>query len=616
MLGLFFITEILTNESDGGKDMGRFLSIVVSLLLALTFFIPGNSAHAATKQWSFYDRPEQYGLVKEADIPITMQDGVVLRADIYRPDAPGHFPVILTQTPYNKNYEVGAGAQPGLRENPYFVKRGYVHVVVDVRGTGSSQGTWDAFGQAEQHDSLEIVNWAAIQPWSSGKVGLWGGSYLGINQFFTAAQQPPALKAIFPLVPLGDSYRDIAMSGGLMNTAFIPYWVTLVTIGGVIPPTYTLEDPLSATSTINGHVAGDLSFVEPTLLSMATGGDLDYDGPFYHQRSPLKVIDKVKVPTFITGGLHDIFQRGEPLLYEALKKNGVTAKLLMGDWTHGNWGSGLPADGIPNLDQVALRWFDNYLKGINTNINEIPDVTQFELGGGHFEVQSDWPNPLAHTKRYYLRNFKALSTDAPAVGGSETLLQQPVTGVCSGSANQWTAGLLGALPCTKDNRLTELSEVTYTTPELVNDLKLSGPIGAEIYASTTAKDAVLSVRVTDVAPDGTSTEITAGLLAASFRAVDTTKSRIVEGNNIQPWHPFTKDSVLPVTPGEIMKLNIEIFPTNAVIKAGHRLRVAIGPSDFPHAISPMKQELNQLGGEITIYHDPQHPSFVAVPVVE
>jgi predicted acyl esterase len=566
------------------------------------------AAGSTAPHWESYDRPAQYRVVVDKDIAIPMRDGIVLTADVYRPDAPGRFPVILTQTPYNKNGALG-------QVNRYLVERGYVHVVVDVRGTGGSQGTWEAFGPAEQQDGYDLVRWASRQPWSNGKVGLWGASYMAINQFFTAALHPPGLKAMFPIVPMGDAYRDIMMSGGQANTGFIPLWMGLVTSGGLLPPTYVWNDPLRAGGVVIGHVGSTANSPLNTVTSVYSGGDLAYDGPFYRMRSPLEVVDRVNVPVFITGGLHDIFQRGEPLLYERLKQR-VPTKLLIGNWTHGDFGTGLPADGVPTLDQIALRWFDRYLKGIDTHVERIPAVTQYILGSGHFETQRDWPAPGIRVERWYLREKGGLSRTPAVRETTNIMVQQPVNGICSGSTNQWTAGAIQATPCAKDNRLTEATEVTYTSSPLDRDLKVSGPIGAQVDLVTTAREAVISVRITDVAPDGTSTEWTAGWLAASLRKTDPAKSRMVNGELLQPWHPYTRDSVLPVTPGEPMRLYVEIFPTNGVLKKGHRLRVAIGPSDFPHAISPLPQAVRQSVGIVHILHGPHHPSHIALPVIE
>ena len=137
----------------------RTLISVLSVLLVLGL-LPAALTAEEVVAWEAYDRDAEYGVVSQTDIPVTMRDGIRLRADVHRPDAPGRFPVILTQTPYSKG---GAGLGGA---NPYFVERGYVHVVVDVRGTGGSEGQWDSFGESEQGDGYELVEWAAAQEWS------------------------------------------------------------------------------------------------------------------------------------------------------------------------------------------------------------------------------------------------------------------------------------------------------------------------------------------------------------------------------------------------------------------------------------------------------------------
>lgn len=582
--------------------------------LLATTVTPAGSA-ASTPAWTSYDRPAQYAVVVDQHVPVQMSDGVVLNAMIRRPDAPGRFPVIVTITPYN-----GTNGAISVN-NDYLVQRGYVQVVVDARGTGESQGTWDDLGPREQRDGYEAVEWAAAQPWSDGNVGMWGPSYMAISQLFTAAQQPPHLKAIFPIVPMSDSYRDMVFPGGQNNTGFIPLWLVLVSSAALIPPDYALDgntaDLARALGELGQHALNMPGFdANFELQNMA--GNTAYDGPGWKTTSPLEVVDQIRVPTFVVGGEHDIFQRGEPLIYERLKKH-VTTRLLIGPWTHvdGSSGAGLPAGGVPSLDSIALRWFDQYLQGMQTNIAAIPRVTQYVLGTGRWETRTDWPDPSLTPSRLYLASGNALDTNPPTLGSPpDSFLQNPVSGVCTQSTSQWSAGLLAAVPCTTDNRLDEAtSGVSYTTPPLAHDLQFDGPLFADIWASTTASDAVVTVRVTDVAPDGTSTELTDGWLAGSFRALDSSRSRFVNGQLMQPWHPFTQQSVLPVVPGEPIELPIEIFPTDAVVAAGHRLRLYVGPNDFPHAVPPLSQLSGSLAGAVQVLHDPQHPSYLELPNV-
>jgi uncharacterized protein len=587
------------------------------LVLAALLLLP---VPARASGWTAYDRPATYGVVTENDVPITVRDGTVLEADVKRPDRPGRYPVLVTQTPYNKGNPAFDSVLGGASEP--LVRRGYVQVVVDVRGTGGSQGSWDSFGTAEQHDGYDVVEWAAKQPWSDGSVGLDGASYMGLNQLLTAALHPPHLKAIFPVVPMADGYRDIVFSGGDTNVSFIPLWLGLVTGGGIAPPAYALsghpDDLVRGLGALASHASGVAGFQANTLAGSITGGDIAYDGPFWRTRSPLEVVDQVRVPAFVVGGEHDLFQRGEPLIYERLK-NRVPTRLLIGPWTHveGATGAGLPADGVPSLPQIELRWFDHWLVGRDAKIEEIPQVTQFALGGGHYETQADWPEPKLAPRRWYLRGGQALAPEAPPGSEpSQSFTQQPLSGICTQSTAQWTAGLTGQLPCTTDDRPNEtLGNAVYTSPPLAGDLRLDGPILADIWLATTAKDAAVTVRVTDVDPAGRSTELTAGWLAATFRAVDQARSRMVRGQLVQPWHPFTRASILPVHPGEPMELPVEVFPTNGVIPKGHRLRVTVSPSDFPHQMPPAPQLLAGLGGQDRVLTDPEHPSYVALPEV-
>jgi putative CocE/NonD family hydrolase len=581
----------------------------------LTSVGPAAAKAASPPAWTSYDRPAQYAVVVDQHVQVQMSDGVVLNAVVRRPDAAGRFPVVVTITPYN-----GTNGAISVT-NDYLVQRGYVQVIVDVRGTGESQGTWDDLGTREQRDGYEAVEWAAAQPWSNGVVGMWGASYMAISQLFTAAQQPPHLKAIFPIVPMSDSYRDMVFPGGQANTGFIPLWLVLVSSGALIPPDYALDgntsDLVRALGELGQHALNMPGFDANSELQ-AMAGDTSYDGPFWKTTSPLEVVDRIRVPTFVVGGEHDIFQRGEPLIYERLKQH-VPTRLLIGPWTHtqASSGTGLPADGVPSLDSIALRWFDQYLKGMPTNVDAIPHVTQYVLGPGRWETRTDWPDPSLSPSRLYLASGNALDTAAPTLPSApDTFVQNPVSGVCTQSTSQWSAGLLGAVPCTTDNRLDEAtSGVSYTTPALAHDLQFDGPLFADVWVSTTASDAVVTVRVTDVAPDGTSTELTDGWLAGSFRAVDSARSRVVNGQLMQPWHPFTRESVLPVTPGAPIELPIEIFPTDAIVPAGHRLRLYVGPNDFPHAVPPLSQLGASLAGVVQVLHDPQHASYLALPDV-
>ncbi|MEU0312215.1 CocE/NonD family hydrolase [Nocardioides sp. NPDC006273] len=556
-------------------------------------------------------RPATYGVVVEKDVPITMSDGVVLLADIHRPAradgtaAAGRFPVILTQNPYNKNLSVGSGGD-------YFVERGYVFVQTDVRGTGSSAGQWDAFGDREQKDGLEVANWATSKqrPWSNGELGLWGASYMAINQFFTAAQHPRGLKAMFPIVPAGDVYRDVVASGGQIDAGFIPLWFGLVTGAGLVPPAVNKARPEATLTTLLQHVGGALGFQVPMLTSAVLGSDAAYDGPFYRKRSPLSVVDEIDVPTFVTAGQYDIFQRGAPMLFDRMQRNGVDTKLLVGPWTHTEaaTAAGLEGSGINSLNEMALRWFDTHLMGLSdtTLDRDVAPVTYHEIGSGKWRAMQSWLGSEVRAKSY------ALGSALKPVGG-DTIVPLPVQGLCSRSTAQWTAGALAIPGCETDNRINDALGVSYETSPAASDLAFSGPLNADLSVSTTGTDGLISVSVEDVAPDGSVDRITGGWQTLRHRAVLPSRSRTLNGQVVQPWHPFTREAEQPVTPGKIYRVPVEVFPTGAVIKKGHRLRVSVHSYDVPHLLPNVKQLVRGVAGVVTVHHTKAHPSALILP---
>ena len=579
---------------------------------------PGNSINAtAGTTWTDYNPAALYpGVAQQALQFITMPDGTKLAAYVFLPaDASGKavsgsFPTVLIQTAYN-------GGLGGVADN-YIVEHGYATVVVDVRGTGQSEGSWQAFGTVEQNDYGQVVNWVTQQSFCNGSIALYGASYLGITAILTAAQNHPAVKAAFPEIPLGDGYRDTVFTGGQVNPTFIPIWLAEVSIDGLADPDL-LSDPSVSLPALLEHIISALTeFQVPTILdAFVQDPSVAYDNGFWAARSPLETDGQITVPTFIVGGLHDIFQRGEPLHYDEIKSH-APAKLLIGPWEHITTGSGLPADGVPVLDHIELQWFDQYVKGMSAGADALPNVTQYVLGYGHYVTAADWPNPQASAQRLYLHGDKSLSTTAPASGeASNSVLQLPIEGLCSISTTQWTAGLLGfiPLPCFSDDNTVEGWDVVYQTPAMSADTYINGPIEADIWIATTAADAGLSVRVDDVDAGGTATALTDGIQTASLAAVDSSRSRTLNGQMIQPWHPYTPASVQAAGGGKIVEVPVEIFPTSAMIAAGHRLRIGVGASDLPQGVPPVPTLLQELAGTLTIYSDAAHPSSVVLPVV-
>lgn len=616
----------------------RLAAIRLLTVVGLTLSLIGASLSfsTATAATAWTPRSEQYpNTVTERDIAIPMSDGTILRGDVMRPaGADGkaitkRFPVIVTITAYNKTVLMSAGGLGGA-DPSHLVKRGYVQLTVDARGTGSSEGIWRAFDARENQDGGEIMTWAHSleRPWSNGITGMTGPSYMGISQLWAAAAQPPGLKAIFPQVPGADVYRDVVASGGQLDVGFIPLWLGLVTSTGLIPPAVLASSPESAIKVLLDHLTGAGTFTVPLVLSAFLGGDPAYDGPFYAERSVINVIDKVKVPAFFISGEYDLFQRGTPLLFENLNKRGIPAKMIVGPWDHleGSSGAEVGDAGYGSLADLQLRWFDHYLKGVSdpTLHTDIANLTYYEQGTGAWRKDSAWIGSSLTGAKLKLSGTSAplgapggLTSGTPAAGTS-SLYPVPVAGLCTRSASQWTAGvpnmLLADLPCFTDNQLNDKSGAVFSTKPLTDAVTIQGPVNARLYASSVGGDGMLSVALEDEAPDGTVKRLTGGWQVISHRALDTSRSRYLDGVLIQPFHPFTKAAQRPLAPGEVAPIDVEIFPTRAKILPGHKLRIAVQTFDVPHLLPTLPDLLGTLT-VVKIHNSAAYPSTLNFPSV-
>lgn len=611
------------------------LLLIVSLTVALIgASLAFTSANAATQPWK--PRGAQYaGTVIEKDVAIPMSDGTILRGDVMRPaDANGkainkRFPVIVTITAYNKSVLSSAGGLGGASPD-FLVRRGYVQLTVDARGTGSSEGIWQAFSARENKDGGEILTWAhsSNRPWSNGSTGMSGPSYMGISQLWAAAAQPPGLKAIFPQVPGADVYRDVVASGGQVDVGFIPLWMGLVTATGIIPPAVTATNPQSGLAALLQHLAGAGTFTLPLLVSALGGGEPAYDGPFYSERSLINVINRVKVPAFFVSGEYDLFQRGTPLLFENLNQRKIPTKMIVGPWDHlqASGGTGLEKAGHGTLTTLQLRWFDHYVKGIKdpTLDSDIANLTYYQQGTGAWTKSKSWVGSNIRATSLKLSGSSSTGgaagtlTNGKVTPGTSDVLPIPVAGLCTRSANQWTAGIIGLIaadnPCFTDNALNDKAGVVFETPVSGKPLTLQGPINARLWTSSIGGDGMLSVSLSDVSPDGKVSQLTGGWQVLSHRALDKKKSRYVDGKLLQPFHPFTKTAQKKLASGEVAPVDVEIFPTAAQIKPGHKLRLAVQAFDIPHLLPTLPDLLGTLT-VMKIHNSAAYPSELTIPTV-
>ncbi len=584
--------------------MTRLLAVLAAAL-APVVLLPSPAAAATTT----------YHVVR--DVRITMDDGVSLDSDQYIPDQGCPCPVILVQTPYRKSDTAVAEA------NPVFPQHGYAEIAVDVRGTGSSEGYWDSFGPREQKDSVALVRYAAARSFSNGRIGLAGVSYSAINQFLTVEQPgTSAVQAIFPIVPMADSYRDVTFAGGNTDSGFIPLWLGLVSGLGAAPADDAMTQPAVALNAQSQHLYNLTRFQAPVLADSTSGRyesqlpaqvqtypDQAYDGAFYRVRSPITHVADVRVPAFIVGGEYDLFQRGEPILFNALHLPAGQKKLLFGPWYHASAGSGLPAADsqgrvIPDLNSLQVAWFDHWLKGAANGIEGFPGVETYVQGPNRFEPNSAFPAVGTRYQNWYLGAGGTLARSTPGTAASSQVPYNPAAGICSRSTQQWTAGT--AQTCSSDQRLNDAQGLAFTSAPMASPLTISGPISADLFISANRADATLVATVEDVAPDGTSTSLTAGSLVASMRALTTRRCgpvvldcTVYAGSQpAVPWHPYTRASQQPLEPGKVYEIRLEVFPTSARILPGHSLRLTLTGADLPHE-SPTLSTLADSTGAIT-----------------
>jgi putative CocE/NonD family hydrolase len=611
-------------------------------------------AHA-TAVWQ--PEPARYGVAVERNVPIRMSDGTVLLADIYRPAHPatgqpaeGRFPVILTQTPYRKTGMLTLTGGDGYY--PYLVERGYINVVVDVRGTGSSAGTWQFFGPREIQDGVELVKWCAKLPGSTGKVGLAGASYLGINQLLVAAAvgRGSALKAIFPVIAGNDLYRDTATMGGIPDLEFSLSWLALRASCDVQPADNAASDPNSALQTELEHDAWLAGFYVPFIENVETGGDKAYDDAWWQVRSPAHVLaDVVRngIPAFMVGGWFDLFQRGEMMNYAGLQNawagrptyapmassQSVTGRyqLVMGPWYH------MTATLGDQIQLWQLKWFDTWLKGENTGMADTKTPLHvFALSQNRWIDTDRYPFVAANPVTYYFAGGRTgtaaslndgwLVTQKPVQAtGSDGIAWTGVTMPLGRSTEQWAAGAttylgrnlgLPPLPTMQDDRGFEAHGLTYTTAPFSQGKYLAGPIDVTVYATSTTADTEWVATIEDVAADGTAYPLTQGALLGSLRAVDSRRSWSVDGRLLAPYHPYTLASRQFVTPGKVERYDIEVFPTFAYIAPGHRLRVTLTTSDTPHLVPTPRQLPNLVGGYYQVQRNAVYASYVNLPLAD
>jgi len=567
---------------------------------------------------------EHFAVKVERDVPAKMRDGATLRADIYRPDADGEFPVLLQRTPYNKtgwsmNFAYLAAA------------RGYVVVIQDVRGRYTSEGVWYPFIH-EAEDGYDTVEWAAALPYSDGRVGMFSGSYVGATQMLAATAHPPHLAGICPVVTASNYHDGWTYQGGAFEQWFGESWTSGLaqdTLNRSVQKSSNArlgEDtlPLSTYPLFNltspGVVNASTLSLAPYFLDWLAHPSYD---DYWKRLNNENHYADIRVPALHIAAWYDIFLGGSLRNYAGLKAGAATEearkgqRLLVTIGGHAGGGRKIgdldfgPEAAKYDENDAILRWYDFLFKGVQNEFASGKPVTIFVMGLNQWRQEDDWPLARAKTTKYFLhsqgaanssRGSGSLSTSAPASEPADKFTYDPGKPVPT-IGGPLCCDPTHLAPGPKDQRTLEERDdvLVYSTPPLEHDLEVTGPVRLEFFASSSAVDTDFTAKLVDVYPDGAAINIAEGILRAKYRDSQETPTLL--------------------TPSKVYALAIDLWATSNVFHAGHRIRLEVSSSNFPR----FDRNLNTgesaatsakwASATNTIRHDAAHPSALLLPVV-
>jgi uncharacterized protein len=561
---------------------------------------------------------EHHEVILERNVPAKMRDGVTLRADVYRPKAEGKFPVLLVRTPYDRRNETAFGMRGA--------ERGYVVIAQDVRGRFESEGEWYTF-KNESNDGYDTVEWAAQLPYANGKVGMFGGSYVGATQYLAAIARPPHLAGIAPNVTASNYHDGWTYQGGAFEQWFNESWSTGLALDTMRRRAAANANPLGGTKT--------LPLVDYQVLAAPSGADIapyfrdwlahpSYD-EYWKRLSIEDHYANIQVPVLTFAAWYDIFLGGSLRNYQRLKteagteaaRHGQRLVVYVGGHAGGSdnrwvgavdFGEKLPID----QDEMTLRWYDWLLKGQANGVENEKPVKIFVMGRNEWRHEDDWPLARAKSTKYYLH---AGTGGANGLAGSGTLSamapgdEKPDTYVYDPSDPVPTIGgplCCGALPTgigPEDQRPAEARPdvLVFTTPAFEKDFEVTGPVTLDLFVSSSAVDTDFTGTLVDVWPNGFAQNLTSGILRMRYR---------------NSWEKLEL-----ANPATNYHVTLDLWATSNVFLAGHRLRLEVSSSNFPRFDRNLNTGEEQARGSRMIkatnvvYHDKAHPSALLLPVV-
>lgn len=590
----------------------------VRVLLSLAFFLSTCAAMVVVGPTSITAAQSQtlYQVVVENGVHIKMRDGVSLVADVYRPKGEGKFPVLLERTPYDRKDESSMAYQ--------LSSHGYVVVLQDTRGRYESGGEFYPF-RDESQDGFDTVEWAAKLDYADGKVGMFGGSYVGATQMLAAMARPPHLVAIFPYLTASEYYDGWTYQNGVLMQWFTSSWTSILAMD-------TLRKRAEASLRPKEWVAS-LPVESYPILSMPSSSDL---APYFHdwvehERSDAywrrwRISDhyrEMNVKGLHAAGWHDLFLKGSIKNYTGLHTEAsdpdvrAGQRLLIGPWAHTPTSSeGKVGDvvfgrnAVLDMTGTALKWFDYTLKGLQNDYAGAAPVRIFIMGENVWRDEHEFPLARTRHTKYYLHSARGangptsdgeLSLTAPGSERPDQFEYDPKNPVPTIGGRLCCGVAVPPGPFDQRPNESRPDVLMFSTSPLEKDLEVTGFISLDVYAATSVIDTDFTALLADVDESGYARFLTDGVVRARYRDGAERSQEVV--------------------PGKVYKYTIDLWATSNVFKKGHRLRLYISSSNFPrfnrnpNTGEPMLGASRMVSARQIIYHDGKYSSALLLPVI-
>lgn len=560
-------------------------------------------------------------IITEKNVPCTLRDGTILRADVYLPSTSGKYPVLVTRLPYGK-------------DDPFFshryidtnrlVRAGYVVIIQDVRGRYQSDGVFYPF-QSEAEDGYDTIEWAAKLPYANGKVGMFGLSYYGFTQLLAAKEQPPHLHALFPAMTLNDLETSMVRENGVPKHAAMKTWILESMAPDLLRRKYTnpsvLSDKLQqwadGMDQLNENYHDHWQDEWPLLQTLGIAEEFyqlykkPKTDPLWKKASILENYAHIDYPAIHLGGWYDSLLKSTIENYVQMKQQtNEPQRLIIGPWTHGNFGAvqgtrdfGIRAsehflNGKEDLTNLHLRWFDHWLKGKETGVITDAPVQLFVMGSNAWRDEQTWPLERAQNTHYYFHSDEeantrssdgSLSPDKPTTKATDQYVHRPANPVPTmGGKTMYHTNIS---PGPHDQHAMEEREdvLVYSTPALEEAIEITGPLHVNLWAKSTAKETCFTAKLLDVAPNGKAYQLADGIALTVFPDDDIA-----------------------------VQVEINLWATSNTFLSGHRIRVEIASANYPQYDSLPAYDYvgNRLDAVTqTVLLDTGHPSYIILPII-